>query len=271
MHLGFEAGAIPLLRVPVGALRAERLGSGIEDAEINPFTRTVADFLSATCVTYEGSALQRFYASWQPTTLDEFLGVATDPHSKLRGRLVADVLPWERPAQPDELDARREAEERTWLLKFGEAPGGPHGSSYFGPTSDALGAYRFGKHTRVAASMAKDAARKDTLDEDWWDPARGGYVEVQILVGDGRWAGIVREGKHRTTALAALDIPSLIASIPPHYPVLRREEARSWPGVRQGLYTLDEALGVFDRFLSGEAPDAFSARRTAHAFGLAAS
>jgi hypothetical protein len=256
-YLGFEAGAIPVLRVPVTALRAERLGIVVDDTEVNPFTKAVADFISGTCVAYEGSALQDFYATWQPARLDQFLGIETEQRSNLRQPLVIDVLPWERSAGPDELAARRAAEERTWLLKFGESPNGSHGSSYFGPTSDALGAYRFGKHTKVATSIANDATTKDTSDEAWWDPARGGYVEIQAMVDGGRWAGIIREGKHRTTALAALGIPHLLVSVPPHYPVIRREEARSWPGVRQGLYTLDEAQGVFDRFLTGQAPAGF--------------
>jgi hypothetical protein len=270
MYLGFEAGAIPILRVPVTALRAERLGIVIDDTAVNPFTKTVADFLSAVCVTYEGSALQDFYGAWQPARLDEFLGIETEGHSNLRQPLVADLLPWERSAGRDELEARRAAEERTWLLKFGESPTGSHGSSYFGPTSDALGTYRFGKHTKVATSIANDAMTKDTSDEEWWDPSRGGYVEIQMVVHGDKWAGIIREGKHRTTALAALQVSHLLVSIPPRYPVIRREEARSWPGVRQGLYTLDEALAVFDRFLSGEAPAGFPRTSSACLTGASA-
>jgi hypothetical protein len=264
LHLGFESGSVPVLEVPVSALRAERLGVRLDDPGANPFTRAVAGYLSGACPVYEGSAMQRFYQSWQPGTLEDFLGVGTGLGSNLRQTLLVDVLPWERPVGQDELAARRQAEERTWLLKFGPAPGAGHGSSYFGPTSDALGAYRFGKHTKVAASIAQDATAKGTASKDWWDPSRGGYIEVQLLVGDDRWAGIIREGKHRSTALAALEIPSLIVSVPRSYPVIRREEAGSWPGVRQGFYTLDEALRVFDRFLAGEPPASFPAVSLPH-------
>jgi len=61
--------------------------------------------------------------------------------------------------------------------------------------------------------------------------------------------------KHLSTiAMAALGVRSVVVSLPWDYPVIRRSDVETWPGVASGLYRVDEALQVFDRFVEGRAP-----------------
>ncbi len=259
ISLAIQTGATPVIRVPLAALRHKRLGIRIDDVVTNPFTRTVAEYLSGECTTYTESTLWRYCQAWQPASLAEFVGLeVADDGSDLARPLAAIVLPWEHGGDRAELSARRKTHERKWTLKFGPSPSGSHGySSSCGPTSDSYGEHRFGWHCEVAASIAELASARGIAGDTWWVPDQGGYVEVQILAAGDSWAGLVSDDKHRTTALGAVGAKDLLVSIPSHYPVVRREEVASWPAVRSGLYTAEQALEVFDRFLAGAPPNGF--------------
>lgn len=234
---------IPMLEVPLSSLRRNHLGISIADPNANPFTRSVTDYLSGESTEYAGSVLNRFYESWQPRTLAEFVGVNADGHSSLSRPLIVGDMPWDEYRGVDQLLRERDVYELERLAKFGHAPSGRHGYDYFGPISKALGEYRFKKHCRVARQIV----------DVGFDPADH-LVDVQLLVGDGAWALLVRDGKHRTTGLAAIGVQKVRVSLPGAYPVIRRDEVAVWPGVHAGLYSVEQALEVFDRHVKGEPP-----------------
>lgn len=243
MVLAREQGGdvIAMVRVPMSKLRRDHLGTAIDDQAANPFTHAVAEYLSGECTEYPGSVLRRFYQSWQPTTLAQFVGVETGTErSELSRPLLVGTLPWEPARTLKEVTHERNAYELDRLAKFGPAPEGRHGYDYFGPTSDALGEYRFEKHCHVARSIA-----------DGGYAPRDHIIDVQLMAGEESWVVLVRDGKHRTTAMAALGIDSVVVSLPENHPVIRRQDVNSWPGVASGLYRVEEALEVFDRFIEG--------------------
>lgn len=232
-----------MVRVPISSLRRSHLGVRIDDPRTNPFTRAVTDYLSGERTDYADSILPCFYESWQPTTLAEFVGLDVDEDSPLSRPLIVGVLPWEPVRGIEELTLERNVYELDRLAKFGLAPEGTHGYDYFGPTSDALGEYRFNKHCNVAASIAQNGyAPSDHI------------IDVQLMAGEGSWGLLVRDGKHRTIAMAALGVQSVVVALPWDYPMIRRSDVETWPGVASGLYRVDEALEVFDRFVEGRAP-----------------
>lgn len=233
---------MPGIRVPLSSLRHQRLGVRIDDEVSNPFTRSVLEYRKGDQTTYRGSTLEHFYRSWQPRNAGEFLGLGPDGLSPLLSMpMQTDLLPWEPSATAEELRARREALELKRLAKFGEAPEGAHGHDYFGPVSDSLGEYRYNKHCGVADMMAHESLQDHV-------------IEVQVLVAGSSWALLVRDGRHRTAALAVLGLEEVPVYMPRWYPIIRRESVESWPGVTAGVFTVDQALAVFDRFLEGMAP-----------------
>ena len=242
---GLGPDIVPMIRVPMSSLRRNHLGVAIDDRSSNPFTRAVADYLSGEHADYRESAVHLFYETWQPRTLAEFLGLSVDKNSALASPLITSALPWES-GGIGELVKQRALHELDLWVKFGPPPGPGHGYDHCGPISDSFGEYRFRKHCDVARSIAIDGFM-----------ATDHIIDVQLLAGEGSWALIVRDGKHRTTALATLDVESIVVCLPHDYPVIRREHVASWPGVVGGIYTANEALNVFDRFVKGAPPEGF--------------
>ena len=239
---GSDPVVMPGIRVPIGSLRHQRLGVRIDDEVSNPFTRSVVEYRKGYQTTYQGSTMEHFYRSWQPSNAGEFLGLGPDGLSPLLSMpMQSDLLPWEPSATAEELRARREALELKRLAKFGEAPEGAHGHDYFGPVSDSLGEYRFNKHCGVADMMAKESLQDHV-------------IEVQVVAAGASWALLVRDGRHRTAALAVLGLEEVPVYMPQRYPIIRRESVESWPGVTAGVFTVDQALTVLDRFLEGAPP-----------------
>ncbi len=248
IRLALESGnsITPMLEVPMSSLRKTHLGISIDDTVSNPFTRSVVDYLSGKHTVYDGSALERFYQSWRPETLARFVGVVADERAPLSRPVIVGDLPWDPYRNVDQLLRHRDVYELDRLAKFGRARNGRHGYDYFGPTSPALGEYRFKKHCRVARSIV----------DEGFDPTVH-IIDAQLLAGEPSWALIVRDGKHRTTALAAIGAQRVVVSLPSTYPVIRRQDAPTWPGVVAGLYTIGQALEVFDRFVAGRPPSSF--------------
>ena len=63
-----------------------------------------------------------------------------------------------------------------------------------------------------------------------------------------RWC-MTGEGNHRAYIYALLKEYSMLAEV---YDLVDREKVESWPNVRNGNYTIDEALPVFDSFFEGK-------------------
>ncbi len=251
LALGNGNSITPMLEVPMSSLRRNHLGISIDDTVSNPFTRSVADYLSGKHTGYDGSVLQRFYESWRPETLARFVGVVADERAPLSRPVIVGDMPWDPYRDIDQLLRERDVYELDRLAKFGRARNGRHGYDYFGPTSPALGEYRFKKHCRVAQSIV----------DEGFDPSVH-IIDVQLFTGGSSSALLVRDGKHRTTALAAIGIQRVVVSLPSIYPVIRRQDASTWPGVVAGLYTVEQALEVFDRFVEGRPPASFPSSAT---------
>jgi hypothetical protein len=234
-----------LALVPISKLRRQSLGLRVADPDVNPFTRTVRDFLDGTATSYNESVLKSFHLAWHPKTLAEFLGLEVGPDSELNQPLSMDRLPWQPYYGSARLESDRDQREARQVEKFGVAESGWHGVCHFGPASHAVGEHRFVKHCRLATEIRTRG----------YEPLP--HIEVQLLASSADWVAVVRDGKHRSTALANLGVEEVVVSLSKRFPVVRREDVRVWPGVTSGLFTSQEALDVFDRFTAGDPPNGF--------------
>ena len=102
--------------------------------------------------------------------------------------------------------------------------------------------------TRLLKSIQKNGYYR----HDGYNGDIGGY----ILVKDGKFVVMIITGQHRIAVLAALDFQTIAVRIGhlSNLTVVRREEVHSWPGVQSSVFTIEEALQVFDRIFEGKQP-----------------
>ncbi|TVP49345.1 MAG: hypothetical protein EA350_02330 [Gemmatimonadales bacterium] len=124
------------------------------------------------------------------------------------------------------------------------------GDYAMGPVSRAKGEFEFVRLTKVIDSIRQYGYVPQTRREN---------ISGYIMEADGDWAVMIQSGSHRAPALYALgwrSVPVLIKA----NKTVRRQELASWPCVRNGQMTPEEALKLFDRVLREEDPAWLKAR-----------
>lgn len=154
---------------------------------------------------------------------------------------IGAVLPWarlglEQAAQRRARTVRRE--NLAWGRDFGIEQGCPG----YGALSEAKLELEFKRLTSVADSIRKYG---------FLGAARG-FIRGELLVREHTYSVLITEGHHRISALAALGhaLAHLVISPTP----VHKCDARSWPNTKNGLYTAQQALSLFDRIHEGKQP-----------------
>lgn len=76
-----------------------------------------------------------------------------------------------------------------------------------------------------------------------------GGIGAKLLVDeDGEWVWHISGGFHRCCVLAALNYPTIPATVGN---IIYRKDVRKWPVVRNGLFSADTALKLFDNIFYG--------------------
>ncbi|WP_148561730.1 hypothetical protein [Pontibacter korlensis] len=199
----------------------------------NPFVQTLIAYDQGNCTSYKGSPLEDYYNKWQPAN-----AVALDKH----GRELAP--PWDYgPKKSSNLPEARL--NRKGFLKVKKelhiTEKNLFGHISRGPVSEGFGEITFNRLVQIYNSIKRNGYRPDEMS--------AGHIQASFFV-DGRdYRVSVSSGKHRVTALQALGYEKVpIQFGPPKFPVMiRRDEVDSWPNVRLGHYTKEEALRLFDK------------------------
>lgn len=91
----------------------------------------------------------------------------------------------------------------------------------------------------------------------WKSIKKNGYIEtrnsprINILVNSNQWRWVMSgSGNHRAYIASALKYKNLLAQIKQ---VIRRHDVEKWSNVKNGTYSPEEALTIFDSVFSGNA------------------
>lgn len=211
----------------------------------HPFVVTLLDYACGQGQTYEGSALEQYYACSQPRNAADALGLEGDAvDERLRGGgPLASSLPWDVLAP--------QAHEEFWTgiatrdyVENGFSLDASHGWKAWGPASAAAGKAEFTRLVQSYLAIKKHGyVRHSAYDGD---------IEGRILTSGGDYRILIERGQHRIAALAALGFDKLPVRLAPAS--VRREEAAFWPQVVSGVYTTEQALFVFDRMFEARQP-----------------
>ena len=218
------------------------LGIPLEDS---PFVRTLKLYSQGECPVYEGSPLKRFYADFQPQSMAEVLGLDHPEMHQIPA--MATVMPWW-PDDPATMLRRvaHDPEAKILLgieaLHFGVRVEGNYGWQYFGPLSQDVAEMEFTRLINVYESIKKHGYRLK----------RGIPIHGEFLISGDDWVWVALGGKHRMSALVALGWDCLPVTTKARYGshMVERDQVESWPNVVSGLFTVNEALAVFDARLA---------------------
>lgn len=94
----------------------------------------------------------------------------------------------------------------------------------------------------------------ESISAEGYNPEKYGYPHGQLLLGhDGRIACLMLDGNHRVSALSALGYESLVVKYRQSKSV-SIQHIDEWTGVKNGFYTKDDAVILFNGYFSGN-PD----------------
>jgi hypothetical protein len=117
------------------------------------------------------------------------------------------------------------------------------GCQFFGPLSSDHGELEFKRLTSVNNNIVKDG----------YMPSKHGHLHGEFLINGDEWVWIAIGGKHRFSVLSALDLDAIPVAKLSRWATLfvRRSEVNYWPNVRNGIFSIEEALSIFDRIMIG--------------------
>lgn len=186
-----------------------------------------------------GGVLRRYYQAVQVENAAQWLDVS--PRSALASEPPwAAVLPW----RARTVASYRQVHEEAALIEnrsVGWDVGISEGWLGCGPVSDTK--------IRIEAERILHVLRRIQQDGYLRSDEPDGDTRVTALVDDDHaWRWLITSGTHRAAAAVALGYTAIPVRV---NLVISRADAPFWKHVVEGLFTLDEALAVFDRIFHG--------------------
>lgn len=200
----------------------------------HPFVRALRIHVSGGSKVEVIHELEKYYASWTPKTAAEVYGFdkeAAPEWSKQETDAKPLMLPWE----------KRRLESFKKIARQG-----------FGPLDYGEVERKYGQLTNLCDSLGNygyDRENRKKADPGFED------IEGVILKNSTNWRVMISKGQNRVAVAVALGYESVPACI---RRVIDRSTADEWPGVRDGFFTLGQALFVFDRLFCMEQPQAWT-------------
>lgn len=236
-----------LMDIPVAKLRGlSSAAFPCDQSSRHPFIQTLRDYDSGKIQSAKGSALERFYSSWQPSNAAEFFGLDQSKATNILRSLnpIEAVFPWYS-ASPKEMEFRYKYEitrahnthyEDVSSKNFLEC--GPVDSDYLDN--------EFSRLVTLYSSLKKGYGRKNSSDGD---------ITGLLMLSDNYWFVHVQSGQHRVSSLSALGFNKIPIRLFFRLPmIVRREDSSYWPHVIDGMYSKEDALSIFDRMRDGIQP-----------------
>lgn len=222
----------------------------LDDPTAHPFVRASALARNASDpVETVTAVLRSYYQAVQPVDVLGWLRVPGKSESQLAGQKPASLsMPWD-VRTPDEWLRARES----WAIQEGRRAGQvlslADGWHFWGPVSEVKLSLEVGRLSNLVDSVIrKGIVRSDVI---------GGDIQAVVLrTSQGRWRWQVAGGEHRAAVYSAIGVEEVPVRV---IQIVTRDDAEIWPGVTSGIYSVADALAIFDQVFEGKAPDLVSA------------
>src|SRR5690606_8547478 len=243
ISLNYQGPGPYIVKVPKESCRSNFLGW---HASENPFVKTILEGSK----NHTESTLLKFHARHRYISIGELIQIKKSPISSAPA--MAAVMPWWNITPEERLKnvailtssgkyLGREA------IEFGASRAEDYGWQYFGPTSPSIIEIEFKRQLSVYNSIKRNGYKPDS-------PLS---IHGEFLVAEDRWCWVNQGGKHRFNSLVALNHNQIIVSAIGKYgpTIIRPEDSKHWPNVKNGNFTEKEAIELFYRILNGRSLD----------------
>lgn len=228
--------------VPIDRCRSHMLGF---TAQGNPFVKTLKAHSKSKGI-YSGSILENYYNKFSPDTMKSVLKSNNSSLDKYHP--MATVMPWGTSTPEQKLPRICVNPDASNLFsmeakKLGLSEKNNYGWQFFGPVSEDLGQLEYKRLISVFNS----------IKDNGYLPEQHGFIHGQFLVSDNNWTWVNIGGKHRFASLAALDYKNIPVALTSRSSALfiRRDDVEYWPNVKNGLFSKEDAINIFDQIMIG--------------------
>jgi hypothetical protein len=214
--------------------------------QLHPYVRTAVAYLHNNKITYENSPLRQYYDYFQPDNASTVLGLVPGTSEFFEKSPPSwRIYPWN-PNQPEKVAAAKRKITREENSARGLSLDADHGYTVFGPVSNEKGKLEFSTLVNLVNSISKSGyIRTNRPDGD-----------IQAIVAFDMCDNVryfISKGHHRVAVLAALGHETIPIRVSRNL-VVRQNEANKWPHVRDGLFSPEQAIEVFERVFNGQPP-----------------
>lgn len=200
----------------------------------HPFVAAVGSSADTETLTATAVVLEKFYAAFTPETVAEYVGAESSP-MLAEWPAYAYVAPWWAIEPMERVRAKQRAyfSEAAWI-----------GWKNSGPATPTL----------IRQEAQRLIAVKQSISSHGYLSRRGrdGDVRAEWLLSKGhppRW--LIQRGDHRAAVAFSCGITTIPVRI---LGCIRESDAPFWPNVKNGLWSLHDALTFFRRVARGEMP-----------------
>lgn len=177
--------------------------------------------------------LHGYFTYLQPVNVAQYLKLPARKEWH-HGHPLSYVYPWE------DMLPREKMDFRIHLMRHEAGRNGlqwqaSDGWKGFGPVSERLIDMELGRLTRIY-----DSIKQHGLDD------RHGHVLGTLFCAGNFQMVQPRRGWHRVAVCMMVGLTSIPIMFDRRHVVVRLEDAEFWPNVRRGLFSLDEAVKIFD-------------------------
>ncbi len=232
--------------IPIREARAfHSMGLPLE-SRAHPFSRAFARALLASDASSARNIIERelrCYYDWvQPNLALEVVDLSASEAPGLADQPAFNYLApwWEKGIQETARGRERALRYVGMRYGFGAAANGGH--PFFGPLPEPRLNLQVERLDRLLRSVRRNGFAPF---------ARDFPIKVTALRNNDEYRWFIEEGQHRFALAHALGVETMPAML---VSVVRREEARLWPQVVNGMFSERGAVRLFDRIFDGRPP-----------------
>lgn len=207
----------------------------------NPAVQFLLDYKEKNKQDYKDSSLEHYSSTWQPQTAAQVLGFVGNGNSKIHGLPKTQfVYPWEA-INPEIRELRLKIVEFVYYDQQSKKKKSIKSEKLFGPSNAFVLKNEAHRLISVYRSIIKNGYIRNNSNY--------GDIHCYVLVDGKNYVFLINGGTHRMAAVSALgykNVPIRVAQI------IRKEDASCWPHVKNGLFSYNEAMYIFDRIIDGQ-------------------